>query len=241
MAKKHYFGVVDCETTVDDLVADFAMVITDRKGSVITQCATLVKGIFDDSENHPLFVDPSVAFDNIWSRNGQGKRYDTYNRMLDSGTRMLASVSAINRWIDKAVSTYNPILTAYNLPFDVNKCENTGIDLTGMPERFCLWAGAYTRFSKSRDFRQFVLDNHEFNKPTALGNMTYKTNAEIMARFLLKNPDMPDEPHTALEDIIDYELPILKAVVKGKSRKELQNFTSYNWRECQVRDWFKAK
>lgn len=238
MAKKLFFFIIDSETTVTDKVADFAGIIVDKNGKIYAQIAVLVKDIFDCPNEHPLFVDPSVPFDNIWSRNGQGLRYNRYYAMLDGGSRMIASVSAINRWIDKAISTYNPILTAYNLPFDRSKCENTAIDLTGLTDRFCLWAGAYTRYAKTKKFKQFVLDSHGFNTPTALGNMTYKTNAEIMARFLLGNPDLPDEPHTALEDIIDYELPIFQALVKGLSKNKLLDFQSYNWRDVQVKNHF---
>ena len=154
---------------------------------------------------------------------------------------MIASISAINRWLEKAKVTHDPIMTAYNLPFDLNKCENTGIDLTLFPSRFCLWAASYTRWAHKKDYQNFALSVHGFNPPTALGNMTYKTNAELMARYVLKMPDLPDEPHTALEDIIDYELPILRAVVKGWKRENWMNPISYNWRECQVRDHFTAK
>ena len=241
MAKKDYFLLVDTETTVTDKVADFAAIVCDRKGNILTQCAVLIRDIFTDANQHPLFVDPNVPFDSIWSRNGQGKRYSAYQAMLESGSRMVASVSAVNRWLDRAAIVYNPILTAYNLPFDVSKCNNTGIDLNMFSSRFCLWAAAYSRWAQSRKFKNFVLSVHGFNTPTALGNMTYKTNAEIMARFLLGQPDMPDEPHTALEDIIGYELPILTAVVRGQKRDKWINPVSYNWRDCQVKNHFIAR
>lgn len=241
MAKKDLFLIEDTETTVTDKVADFAAVVCDRKGNILTQCAVLVKGIYDDPNNHPLFVDPNVPFDSIWSRNGQGRRYNAYARMIEQGTRMVASIAAINRWLEKVKATYDPYLTAYNLPFDISKCENTGIDNTIFTNRFCLWGAAYSRWAHTKKFRNFVLSVHGFNKPTELGNMTYKTNAEIMARFIMNNPDLPDEPHTALEDIIDYELPILTAVVKGWKKDRWLNPQSYNWRKCQVRDHFTAK
>ena len=235
MAKKDYFLLVDTETTQDSMVADFGAVVCDRAGKVYTQCAVLVKDIYTDSENHPLFHLYGDKGD-LWSKAGLPKRYNHYNSMVESGSRMIASVSSINRWLDKAKIEYNPILTAYNLAFDVGKCENTAIDLTMFDMRFCLWYAAVDRWAKSKKYRQYILDNHNFISPTDLGNMSYRTNAETMARFVLGNPGIPDEPHTALEDVIDYELPILRAVVKGNSRKKWMNPEPWNWRDLQVKN-----
>jgi hypothetical protein len=57
----------------------------------------------------------------------------------------------------------------------------------------------------------------------------------------LNNPELPDEPHTALEDIIYYELPIFCALAKKMSKKDLQNSRAYNWRACQVKDFYRVK
>lgn len=241
MAKKHYYLTIDTETTQDNLVADFAAVISDRRGRIHSQCAVLVNGIFTDMVNHPLFFD-SNATTGIWSRNGRDKRYDIYNAMVQNGTRGVHSIAAINRWLERALGQYDPILTAYNLPFDLDKCHKTGIDLTIFDQSFCLWAAAQSHWGKTKKYRQFILDCHAFNAPTSLGNMTYKTNAEIMTRFILGNPELPDEPHTALEDIIYYELVILNRLVKNYSFREIQEFAeSYDWRKYQVKDWFKVK
>ena len=84
------------------------------------------------------------------------------------------------------------------------------------------------------------MENHYFNAPTKLGNMTYKTNAEVMARFVT-GALLPDEPHTALEDIIDYELPILNALIKrGKMQDIIESGVAYNWRDYQAKDHYKA-
>ena len=71
--------------------------------------------------------------------------------------------------------------------------------------------------------------------------MSYITNAEVMARFVLGNPELEDEPHTALEDIVDYELPILNALIKTTKAKDYMNPTPYSWRDYQVKDWFTVK
>ena len=126
---KNYFLTIDTETTQDQLVADFAATITDKKGRIVNQCAILVKDIYTNADEHPLFHD-SGDVASIWSKASLPARYARYDRMVEGGSRMIASVGAVNRWLDKAASTYRPVLTAYNLAFDAHKCANTGIDLT---------------------------------------------------------------------------------------------------------------
>ena len=155
---KNYFLIVDTETTQDNLVADFGAVICDAKGQIMTQCAVLIGGIYNNPD-HPLFFDSTAPSDAIWSKAGQDRRYATYNNMLQSGSRMLASVNAVNNWLAKAASQFNPILTAYNLPFDRDKCSKTGIDLTLFDRSFCLWAKAWELIGQGRDYKKFVLAN----------------------------------------------------------------------------------
>ena len=236
--KKQYFLVLDTETTQSDHVADFGAVIVDKKGKVYSSISVLVDGIYGN-ENHPLFFDPASK-DGIWSKKSRKRREENYDRHLLNGTRMLASVSAINKWLVTARLTYpNIIWTAYNSAFDLNKCSNSGIDLSVFGSNtFCLWQAAYTQFAHTKKFRNFCLGIHAFNPPTKYGNMTYKTNAETMARFVLNNPTMPDEPHTAFEDL-DYEVPILLKLLKLRSTKWiLESPKAYNWRAMQVRDNF---
>ena len=239
---KQYFITIDTETTQDQKVADFAAVISDRQGRIFAQCAVLVNGIFTDAENHPLFFDSSAKPDALWPRAGADRRYEHYKTMVRDGSRMIASVSAINRWLERARGEFDPILTAYNLAFDVDKMEKTGIDSTIFSRRFCLWQTAAKKWGHTKDYKNFVLENHAFNPPTKFGNMTYKTNAEVMARFVLGNYELPDEPHTALEDIIDYELPILNALVKrGKLSDIITSGIGYSWRDYQAKNHFKAR
>lgn len=237
MAKKDYFLIVDTETSQDSMVADFGAIIVDRKGNIYSTCAVLVAGIYNDMENHPLFFTSDKT--GIWSKRGQDKRYGMYSNMLHSGTRMLASVAAINIWLAKAKEKYNPYLTAYNLPFDDGKCSNTGIDLLQFDKRFCLWHAAYTRWAHTKEYRNMCLATHAFNAPTELGNMSFKTNAETMARFVTGNAKMEAEPHSALEDAQLYELPILLKLVNSTKKEKWLNPESFNWRNVQVNKWFK--
>jgi hypothetical protein len=234
---KNYFCIIDTETTIDGLVADFAAVIVDQKGNVVKKMAVIVSDVY---KKHDLFYDEKQ--DSVFSKASLSRRYAKYDRMINEGSRVLASVKSINIWLEKAIAAYNPILTAYNIAFDSEKCSNTGINLTNFRENFCLWQAAFTLFAHKKAFRQLVLDTHAFNPPTKFGNMTFKTNAEVMARFVTGNINLEDEPHTALEDIIFYELPILTAVFKNKSYRWLKNnIRPYNWKETQVNEWFKVK
>ena len=232
MARKQFFAILDTETTINDTVADFAIVICDRNGQIYNQCAVLVRDHFDKME---LFHDKNA--NDIWGYAGLHKRKAQYDAMLDSGVRMLASVNAINKWINQAIGKYNPTLTAYNLAFDVAKCANTGIDLTGFNSKFCLWQAAIGNICHTRKFKQFALDNHAFNNCTKHGNMTFKTNAEIVCGFI--NNNLIDEPHTALEDARDFELPILANIIKKKNWQD--KIQAYDWNQFQVKNHFVAK
>jgi hypothetical protein len=232
MAKKQYFLILDTETSITDKVADFAAVVCDRDGRIYNQCAILVNEVFGVDD---LFYDKSA--DSIWSRNSLDRRMARYNTMLDSGIRSIASVNAINRWLDKAQEKYNPALTAYNLAFDNSKCSNTGIDLSMFQDKFCLWAAAVGNICHTKAYRQFCLDNHLFNNRTDRGNMTYSTTAESVTGFL--RGELSDEPHTALEDIVGYELPTLVHILAKKQWRG--KIVPYAWSKHQVNQHFVAK
>lgn len=232
MPKKQFFLIADTETTREDTVADFGAVVVDRKGAIHAQCAILVAGHFDKFD---LFFDPKA--DGFWSKQSSDRRKAAYVEQLQQGTRMLASVAAINRWLEKAAGKFSPVLTAYNLAFDIGKCQNTGIDLSMFADRFCLWSAAVGHICNTKAYRAFALQNHLFNAPTEKGNMTYKTNAECVAGFL--SGQLVAEPHTAIEDAINFELPILTHIVKRKNWRE--KLTAYDWNAHQVRDHFSAR
>lgn len=232
MAKKQFFIIVDTETTINDTVADFGAVIVDRKGIIHKQIGIMVHGHFDAMD---LFYDNST--NNLWNKTGMEKRKAHYMELLNNGSRMLASVDAINKWLNQAIGQYNPTLTAYNLPFDLGKCANTGIDLSGFADKFCLWAAANGIVCNTKGYKQFVAENHLFNNATDKGNMTYKTNAESVAGYLTGN--LTAEPHTALEDVRDFELPILKKIIMTKGWRD--KIVSYDWKKRQVKDHFTAK
>lgn len=232
MAKKQYFIIIDTETTNDNQVFDFGAIVVDRQGNIHSSCAIIVK----DNIDKELFTDPTGA--SMWSKAYASQKKNNYMDMLEKGNRMMASVNAINRWLEKVNAKYNPAMTAYNVAFDQSKCANTGIDLTIFNYSFCLWHTAAAMFAESKKYRNFIVENHYFGNVTQKGNMTYKTNAEVMAHFITgrNNP----EPHTALEDAQFFELPILLAVLNKRNWKDFTN-KPYSWTAYQVKNHFEAK
>jgi hypothetical protein len=179
---KNYYIIVDTETTITDKVADFGAVVCDTKGRIVAQCAIMVSEVFGIDE---LFYDVNAS--GIWSKTSVTRRMNNYNVMLSTGSRIVASVNAINRWLDKVNVKFKPALTAYNLAFDINKCQNTGIDLNMFANRFCLWQAAVGNICNTKAYRNFILQNHQFNNVTQYGNMTFSTNAESVTGYLVGN------------------------------------------------------
>ena len=231
MARRKYWAIIDTETTIESTIADVAIVICDRHGKIYKSMAVLIKGEFDAKE---LFYDPK---DNgFWGKEAAKKRKANYVKMLNEGTRMLASVSAVNRWIDAAIAQYQPELTAFNLPYDRDKCIRTNIDLSGFPSSFDLWGAACGNICVTKGYKQFCLENHQFTNRTEYGNMTMRTNAETVFGYL--HGQLIDEPHTALEDLA-FEVPILTKVLSSKNWRDKAQ--AFNWREFQVKNHFVAK
>lgn len=237
MAKK-FFLIVDTETTQSGKVADIGFVVCDKQGNIHYSVGLLVKEFYLNREDHVLFYtqDASPHF----GKRTLGKRYKQYDAMIEDGRRMVASVRAVNKLLVDIRLKYNPTVTAYNIAFDSQKCAASGIDLTIFEASFCLWHAAAQKWTKTRAYLDFVLENHFFGNRTKTGCMTVQTNADVMAKFLLGS-HIADEPHTALEDARDYELPILTALVKNTSPKQYMKPVAYNYKNLQVKDLFKPR
>jgi hypothetical protein len=242
MPKKQYYIVVDSETTQatktePSTVADFGAVICDRQGVIYNHIAVLVKDHFDKRE---LFYTSDTLMDGFWNgKKSEQRRRAAYEEMLNDGRRMLASVTAINNWLQKAIGTYgseNLHMTAYNLAFDVDKFQKTGIDISGFNNRFCLWQAALGNIVVKRAYKQFILDNHLLCNVTDLKNCSFKTSAESVASFI--KGECLTEPHQAYEDCL-IERDILVNVMKHKKWRD--KMISYDWRKTQLRDHFIAK
>lgn len=226
MAQKQFFLLFDTETTVNNNVLDFGAVVVDRKGNIYHQIAVIINDFNNELPYHE-------AGSEIWALETR-KRVN--QNMLDNGSRMLASVNAVNTWLAKVAAKYpNIILTAYNIAFDLDKCNNSGIRVDQFANRFCLWHAANATICETKNYLRFALQNHLFNNVTSKGNMSIKTGAEAVGSYLAGF--ISKEPHTSLEDVIHFELPILLHIV---NKRGWQNkIKPYNWQERQVRDFYK--
>jgi hypothetical protein len=209
---KHYYLIVDTETTKKQTVADFGAVVVDRQGAIIEQFGAMVLGHFGKL---PLFSDPSADPEAFWSEQSAQRRAKNYDAMLESGERSISSPALINQWLAGINARYAPILTAYNIAFDFGKCRNTRINLGIFNSRFCLMKSAKRKIGVLADYQQFCYDNNLLTKKLRKPQMT----ADAMAKYIC--PDMPDEPHTALEDARDYEALILSYILRDTTRKQL--------------------
>ena len=210
---KHYYLIVDTETTTKQTVADFGAVIVDRQGQIIDQFGAMVLGHFGKFD---LFYDPSAPDSAFWSAQSGQRRSKNYDQMLENGERSISSVGLINQWLAATNARYNPVLTAYNIVFDLGKCRNTRINLGIFNQKFCLMKAAKRDIGVLADYQQFCFDNGLLTAKLKRPQMT----ADSMAKYI-SGADLADEPHTALEDARDYEAMILAYILKTKTRKQL--------------------
>jgi len=192
--------LVDTETTMQNNVADFGAVIADLStGEILDQIGSLIYGQFNRAE---LWFDYRADPNSFWSAQNTRARRKQYKKRIANGSRSIASPALINIWLAKNCGRYNPAVTAYNLPFDSSKCDRTGINLGMFSRSFCLLKAARATYMQDSKFIKFCYDNDALTK-TGRPSFT----ADNVSHFLLGD-SLDPEPHTALEDARDYELPI---------------------------------
>ena len=210
---RHYYLIVDTETTTRNTVADFGAVVVTKQGQIIERFGAMVLGHFGKL---PLFADATAPDSALWSEQSAQRRAKAYDAMLESGERSISSVGLINQWLVRVNAQYSPVLTAYYLPFDLGKCRNTRINLGIFNSRFCLMKAAKRQIGVLAEYHEFC---HTHGFLTAKRRQPSMT-AETMARFIF-GADLEDEPHTALEDAQFYEAPILTKILESVTRKQL--------------------
>ena len=210
---RHYYLIVDTETTKKQTVADFGAVLMTKQGEIVERFGAMVLGHFGQM---PLFSDPSAHDSAIWSEQSAQRREKDYYSMLETGARSIVSVAGINQLLTRINAQYSPIVTAYNLSFDLGKCRNTGIDLGIFSQSFCLMKAAKRQIGTLAEYHDFCNAN---NLLTAIQKKPSMT-ADTMAKFIF-GIGLQDEPHTALEDAQFYEAPILTKILESVTRKKL--------------------
>lgn len=234
MAKKQFFLVMDCETTIENHIADIACVVYDRQGKIHAQMAVLLREFFTTEE---LFYNVNAV--GIWSKQYAKEKRSMYERYLVEGHRMLASVNAVNCWLAKAVGQFPGITwTAYNKAFDADKAKKSGVNMEQFTSSFCLWHAAVGNICNSKAYKTFALENHLFTNVTEKTKAcSISTTAESVTSFL--NGSVLVENHDALGDVIDFEGPILNHIINKRGWKE--KITPYNYRDFQVKNHFAVK
>ena len=215
---KHFYIIVDTETTKKQTVADFGAIVIDKQGKIHEQFGAMIHGHFGVM---PLFSDPMANPDDFWSEQSSKRRTKKYDDMLESGQRSIASPALINLWLAGVNARYNPVLTAYNLSFDFGKCANTGINLGIFAEKFCLMKLAKWTIGITYEYETFC-KSRGLMTPTGRARMT----ADAMAKFIDDTNyegSLADEPHTALEDARDYEAMILTYILRTHTRNDILN------------------
>lgn len=197
---RHYYLIVDVETTGDNQVADFGAIVVDRQGRIVASLGVLVEGVFGNADFHRALGNPKHTM-------------KKYRGMLANGQRAIASPAYINRWLAEINATYAPVLTAYNIGFDWGKCRNTDIDLSIFDKRFDLMMAAKEVIVSTPEYEAACYENDWLTKG---GKISSK--ADHVARFL--DSTLPEEPHTALEDARDYEAVILHAIIHDPTTRE---------------------
>ena len=210
---RHFYLIVDTETTKRGTVADFGAVVVTKQGRIVEQFGAMVHGHFGKL---PLFSDPAADPAAFWSEQSATRRAKNYDDMLESGERSISSVGLINQWLAGIKARYNPALTAYNIAFDLGKCRNTRINLGIFNSRFCLMKAAKRQIGALAEYHEFCNTHGFLTAKLKRPSMT----ADTMAKYIY-GLDLPDEPHTALEDARDYEAPILAKILESVTRKQL--------------------
>jgi hypothetical protein len=210
---RHFYLIVDTETTQRGTVADFGAVLITKQGEVVERFGAMVLNHFGSL---PLFSDPTAPDSAIWSEQSAKRREKDYYSMLDSGERSISSVGLINQWLAGINARYAPVLTAYNIAFDLGKCRNTRIDLGIFKQSFCLMKAAKRQIGTLAEYHDFCHDNRFLTLALRKPSMT----ADTMAKFIL-GVSLEDEPHTSLEDAQFYEAPILTKILESVTRKQL--------------------
>ena len=214
---RHYYLIVDTETTQRGTVADFGAVIVTKQGEIVEQFGAMVLGHFGKL---PLFSDPNADADAFWSQQSAQRRAKNYDDMLESGERSISSPALINQWLAGIKARYNPTLTAYNLSFDLGKCRNTRINLGIFGSRFCLMRSAKRKIGVLASYQDFCKARGLLTAKLKRPSMT----ADAMAKYIADTEyqgSLADEPHTALEDARDYEAMILSYILRDTTRKQI--------------------
>jgi hypothetical protein len=222
-----YFLLLDCESTQpceannrQSHVFDFAYLLIRKSDfAIIEQGAYILR----DFCNEPLFYSSSDK-NGIWSKKALPDRTEKYRQMLRTGQRELITVPQLNAVLMMINCNYSPVLMAYNLSFDYSLGLNSGLVLRFFKEKQCLMKMAIQIYLKRRGYWVFCLRNNLLSEKNFL-----RFSAQAIGGYL---GIQGNEPHTALEDLLEWEYPILCNVLR-QHKKHDPNF-KLDWQSLSL-------
>ena len=81
---RHFYLIVDTETTQRGTVADFGAVLITKQGEIVERFGAMVLNHFGSL---PLFADATAPDSALWSEQSAKRREKDYYAMLESGER----------------------------------------------------------------------------------------------------------------------------------------------------------
>jgi DNA polymerase III epsilon subunit-like protein len=260
MSENIGYVIIDTETTSYDRAFDIGLVLTDLQGNILVKngkpraVGYMVSEIWEGlasqedvvkitKENEkrrllglPLFEVPeSVYYDNseLWGINTINRRLTTFDHL----PRRIEKTEFIKGVINSIINSgYIPV--AYNAKFDKEKLENTGIRINGWLD---LWGLSTQTLRKdtvltARYVTKMLHTVRGVRESSRYGVLpTIATSADLIYHFLIDDK-APEEPHTALEDAMDYEQPLLKWSLSrgGNNWTHDYNFWRLHNRVCAI-------
>ena len=201
--RKKYFVTLDTETigVHSPLVYDLGYAIHDKKGNVLVARSFLVKETWEN--------------DKLMRTAYYSSKIGLYHDKIKQG------IIEVKSWLEILSVFHNDlhkykihVVAAYNLSFDMRAIQYThkhygykGKILPYKVDLLCIWGMACETVCKQKMFQEFC-DKYKLVSPA--GN--YKTNAEIVYRYLTNNIGFIEE-HTGLSDVF-IEIEILSRCIK---------------------------
>ena len=214
MARK--FLGVDTETTQTGKVFDIGLAgWSGSKLKVLGSKGYIIQEVWDDINvgNDMLFCSGQLG---DFGTKTLAKRMGWYERALIKGTRTLISREALQRMFDKWYAE-GFIFTAYNVPFDWGKLQDTGIFLAEDWEKYDIWTTfqnyLLTHKGTLKKYWYQSVATHDNKTCRVTPRLTIRTDANSATQFCSGYMLAP-EPHKALEDLIYYEKMVLAWLLK---------------------------
>lgn len=210
MTMKNYYFLLSTEANSSGSAMDFSAIICDRNGLIQSCAAVLMKEQFQLEDTASCLTAKEVK-----ENDRQRSKYENF---LLKGNRMMSTPNAVNRWVRNAFLEYKPLLTAYGLKRNEERCRKAGIDLSIFPQRFCLREAAIGNICQAKEYKKFAELNGLITSSERNERHIYQTDLSAISGFL--SGKYEKEKHTAHEDAIHHALPVIRFILNKRNWKE---------------------